>query len=65
KELPEEVKNSPEAWAGCYGGSIVKEEYFQAVRDGGFTEIEVLELSDPYEKGGVSVQSITIKGIKK
>ena len=64
KELPDDVKNDPEAWAKCYGGSIVKEEYFTAIHKAGFSDIEVLELSDPYEKGGVMVQSITIRGVK-
>jgi len=65
KELPEEVTNDPEAWAACYGGSIVKDKYFDAIREGGFTDIEVIELSDPYDKGGVMVQSITLRGFKK
>jgi ubiquinone/menaquinone biosynthesis C-methylase UbiE len=64
-DLPEEVKNDPEAWAACYGGAIVKEEYFEAVRDGGFNELEILEESAPYEKGTVMVISMTLKGVKR
>jgi ubiquinone/menaquinone biosynthesis C-methylase UbiE len=64
KPLPEEVVNDPAAWAACYGGAIVKEEYFKAVREGGFTQVEILEESAPYEKGGVMVMSVTLKGVK-
>lgn len=60
-KLPEEIVNDPEAWAGCYGGAIPKEEYFDAIAKGGFSSIEILEESTPYEKGGVMVKSITIK----
>lgn len=61
EKLPEEVVNDPIAWAGCYGGAIPKEEYFEAIAKAGFTDIEILEESAPYEKGGVMVKSITIK----
>lgn len=64
KDLPEEVKNDPEAWAACYGGAIVKEEYMDAIQQGGFNSVEILEESAPYEKGGVMVISSTIRGIK-
>lgn len=66
KELPDEIKKDPEAWAQCYGGAITKEEYFTAIALANFTEIEVLEESEPYEKGKdkVLVRSITIKGYK-
>ncbi|MDH5718542.1 MAG: methyltransferase domain-containing protein [Spirochaetia bacterium] len=64
-ELPDEVKLNPEAWAKCYGGAITKEEYFNAVANAGFNNIEVLEESLPYEKGEVLVKSITIRSIKK
>lgn len=64
RDLPEEVKNDPEAWAQCYGGAVVKEEYFAAIQEGGFTNVEILEESEPYEKGGVMVISTTMRGTK-
>jgi SAM-dependent methyltransferase len=64
QELPLDVKNDPDAWAACYGGAIPEEQYLDAVADAGFERIEVLHRSDPYEKGGVMVRSLTIKGIK-
>ena len=64
KPLPREVVEDPEAWAGCYGGAIVKEEYFEAMGSAGFKDWEVLEESKPYEKGGVMVISMTIRAYK-
>ncbi|MDH5720305.1 MAG: methyltransferase domain-containing protein [Spirochaetia bacterium] len=64
-ELPEEVKNDPEAWAKCYGGAIPKNDYFSAVENAGFNNIDILEESNSYEKGGVLVRSITIRSYKK
>jgi len=65
EELPDAVKNDPDAWAGCYGGAITEEAYLEAVRDGGFTDVEIIEMSEPYEKGGVFVKSITLRGYKQ
>ncbi|MGC4116393.1 MAG: methyltransferase domain-containing protein [Myxococcales bacterium] len=60
--LPESVRNDPAAWAACYGGAIPEDEYQAAIRAGGFAELEVLSRSEPYEKGGVSVRSLTVRG---
>jgi arsenite methyltransferase len=62
--LPESVRRDPAAWAACYGGAITEAEYLAAIRDAGFATIEVLERSDPYEKGGVLVRSITVRGFR-
>lgn len=64
--LPDIVKNDPEAWAQCYGGAITRDEYFQSISNANFDEIEILEESNPYEKGKekVLIRSITIKGYK-
>ncbi len=61
EKLPEEVVNDPVAWAGCYGGAIPQEEYFEAIAKAGFLNIEILEESTPYKKGDVMVKSLTIK----
>ncbi len=67
EELPLEVRNNPEAWANCYGGSVPINEYFSYIGNAGFKEIEILEESEPYEKGveKVLIKSITIKGYKE
>ncbi len=64
-DLPEGVKNDPDAWAACYGGAVVKEEYEDAIYGGGFASYEILEESEPYWKGGVKVISATMRGIKQ
>lgn len=64
RPLPAEVVADPDAWAGCYGGAIPRAEYTRAITGAGFGEPEVLELSQPYDKGPVQVQSITVKFYK-
>jgi hypothetical protein len=34
------------------------------MQEGGFSGVEILEESDPYEKGGVMVISSTLRGYK-
>jgi arsenite methyltransferase len=63
--LPDSVRNDPAAWAACYGGAIPEAEYLGAIRAAGFATIQVLERSDPYEKGGVIVRSLTVRGAKQ
>lgn len=63
--LPPEVTGDPLAWAGCYGGAIPREEYLEAAGNAGFRELEVLEESAPYLKGGVRIISWTVRGWKK
>jgi arsenite methyltransferase len=62
--LPEEVRGDPEAWAACYGGAIPEPEYRAAVERSGFREVEVLRRTEPYEKRGARVRSITLRGIR-
>jgi ubiquinone/menaquinone biosynthesis C-methylase UbiE len=64
RELPESVRNDPAAWAACYGGAIPEVEYRAAIEAAGFRNIEVLHRSEPYEKGGVLVRSLTIRGYR-
>lgn len=62
--LPESVRSDPAAWAACYGGAIPEADYLAAIRAAGFEELHLLERTDPYEKGGVRVRSLTVKGTK-
>jgi arsenite methyltransferase len=63
-ELPESVRSDPAAWAACYGGAIPEADYLAAIGRAGFANIEVLHRSDPYEKGGVMVRSLTLRGTR-
>jgi len=65
EELPDHVRADPAAWAACYGGAIPEGDYLAAIRDAGFGEVEILERSEPYPKGGVTVLSLTVKGTKR
>jgi arsenite methyltransferase len=60
--LPEEVRRDPVAWAACYGGAIPEAEYVAAARAAGFAEVRVVRRTEPYERGGVRVLSLTIEG---
>jgi len=63
--LNDEIKSDHEAWAACYGGAITKEENLLAMETAGFTTVEILEESDPYEKGDAIIKSITWCSYKK
>ncbi|MCK4435621.1 arsenite methyltransferase [Candidatus Bathyarchaeota archaeon] len=44
-ELPEEVKKSFDAWAGCIAGALEKREYLETVRKAGFKKVKVVSES--------------------
>jgi arsenite methyltransferase len=62
QSLPDPVRNDPLAWAACYGGAIPEAEYLAAARGAGFAEVRVVRRTEPYERGGVRVLSLTIEG---
>lgn len=64
RELPESVRGDPAAWAGCYGGAIPEADYLAAIRASRWSALEILERTAPYEKGGVQVRSLTVRGVK-
>ncbi len=50
EELPDVVKNSIEAYAGCVAGAMLKDDYLKAVEQAGFTDIKVMdETSFPFD----------------
>ena len=62
--LPESIRLDPAAWAACYGGAILEVDYLAAVRGAGLDGLTVLHRSAPYEKGGVRVLSLTLRGVR-
>jgi len=64
RPLPEAVRSQPAAWAACYGGAIPEADYGAAILGAGFEALEFLERTEPYEKGGVRVFSVTVRGVK-
>jgi len=63
--VPEEYRNDPQAVAECWAGAVTKNIYFNQLETAGFEKIEILEESDPYEKGKIKVASFTITGFKR
>jgi len=43
KELPEEIKNSVNAYVSCLAGATMKDDYMEAVKGAGFDEPKILE----------------------
>lgn len=62
RELPAEVRADAAAWAACYGGAVPEADLVGAARAAGLTGLEVLARSEPYERGGVLLRSLTLKG---
>ena len=40
-ELPENLKKSAEMYAGCIAGALQKDDYLQAVKDAGFSDMDI------------------------
>jgi len=62
--VPDEFRHDPEAVAECWAGADTREVYIATVAAAGFAEVEVLEESAPYPKGGIEVSSFTLQGWK-
>lgn len=62
--IPDEFRNDPVAISECWAGAVTRDEYLSHLEKAGFTSIEVIEESEPYEKGKVMVCSWTIAGRK-
>jgi len=63
-QIPDEYNNDPVAIAECWAGSVTRDEYLEHLQNAGFSSINIIEESEPYEKGKVMVASWTIAGIK-
>jgi len=50
--IPEDVRRSAEAWAGCIAGAMCKEDYLAAMRGAGFGEVAVVS-ENPYVAPGM------------
>ena len=63
-DVPAEYKNDPVAVSECWAGAIRKDEYLSILLEAGFSDIQILEESQPYSKGKIEVSSFTIFGKK-
>jgi len=62
--IADEDRNDPVAISECWAGSVTRDEYLEQITSAGFTSIQIIEESDPYEKGKARVSSWTVAGIK-
>jgi SAM-dependent methyltransferase len=67
-ELPQEVKNSFEAWADCISGALEKDAYLDLIRNSGFSKVKIVSES-PYvvdisEKLRGGILSISVGAFK-
>lgn len=60
--VPEQYRNDPEAVAECWAGSVTRDEYLKQLETAGFSLLNILEESAPYDKGKIKVASWTIAG---
>ncbi|MHB1348215.1 MAG: methyltransferase domain-containing protein [Candidatus Humimicrobiaceae bacterium] len=61
--LPLEIKNSPNAWAQCFGGAITEEQYLRAFNSAGFEYVNILKRRE-YVKNGYDFISLTVMAYK-
>jgi len=59
-ELPNEVREDPEMWAGCIAGALDEKDYLQKIMNAGFEKVEVIGRNDFMEM----VSSIKVRAYK-
>jgi len=62
--VPEEYRKDPVAVAECWAGSVIREEYLKQLENAGFSSVNIIEESTPYDKGKIKVASWTIAAKK-
>ena len=62
--VPDEYKNDTSAISECWAGSVTRNEYLEHLKNAGFSSINIIEESNPYDKGEVVVVSWTVTGKK-
>ena len=65
KPVPEEYRNDPVAVSECWAGSVTREIYLEQLGKAGFALVQIVEESEPYEKGMIRVASWTVAGHKQ
>jgi len=73
KDLPQEIKDSVEAYVGCLAGAIKKEEYLRFIEQAGFQGIKIISESsypvdamfDDLEAAQDAIVSIKVAAVKK
>ena len=65
EDVPEEFRNDPVAVSECWAGAIRKDIYMDILDKVGFVDLEIIEESQPYNKGEIQVASFTVRGKRK
>jgi len=67
-ELPEEIRKSFEAWAGCIAGALEKSQYLDAMRRAGFNKVRIVSEStygvDVSSELSGKITSVQVEGFK-
>jgi hypothetical protein len=69
ENVPAEVRNNLDAWAGCIGGALEQQEYLKKMIEAGFENVQVVSSKEFYIEGEGSQAptkflSITVKAYK-
>jgi len=67
--LPDEIKEDPDAWAGCIAGALEQHEYLEKIKKAGFEDVEVVSSREFYienkaDQTKEKLLSITVKAYK-
>ena len=73
KDLPQEIRDSVEAYVGCLAGAVKKDEYLRIIKIAGFNDVEVISESgypvdtmfDNLEAAQDSIVSIKVSAVKR
>ncbi len=72
-ELPEEIRNSVEAYVGCVSGAVLKEEYLKAIKEAGFQDMKIMDetsfpsdniMNDPTTKEFIEKFNIPVEKVE-
>jgi len=56
--LPEDVKSSLSAWAGCVAGAPDRQEYIRIIQEAGFTDVQLIPTYLPQEMVDEALESL-------
>jgi arsenite methyltransferase len=67
--FPDEMKDDPDAWAGCIAGALERQEYLEKVKKAGFENVQVLSskefhIEDEGSQAVTKLLSITVRAYK-
>ena len=73
-ELPEEIRNSIEAYVGCVSGAVLKDEYLKAIEEAGFQDVKIMDeasfpsdnvINDPTAKEFIEKFNIPVEKVEE